>query len=46
MRGKGNSLTKWVSNGRITPAYAGKSAFFDHKAKHRQDHPRVCGEKV
>ena len=31
---------------RITPAYAGKSAGMACNGQIRQDHPRVCGEKV
>ena len=31
---------------RITPAYAGKSHLNCHFPKFKQDHPRLCGEKV
>ena len=31
---------------RITPAYAGKSFFFDPPVSLSWDHPRVCGEKI
>ena len=30
---------------RITPAYAGKRAQQPYIFRHRQDHPRLCGEK-
>ena len=31
---------------RITPAYAGKSYEKSFQARPRQDHPRICGEKL
>ena len=31
---------------RITPAYAGKRAQQPYIFRHRQDHPRLCGEKL
>ena len=30
----------------ITPAYAGKSELVAVLAFYREDHPRICGEKV
>ena len=45
MRGKDNVWTEWTTAGRITPAYAGKSADVQRAVRHKQDHPRVCGEK-
>ena len=32
-------------NGRITPAYAGKSGMSTSHLSHKRDHPRLCGEK-
>ena len=45
MRGKGlvACLSGWWCG--ITPAYAGKSAFFVLLPVSSRDHPRVCGEK-
>ena len=45
MRGKASFHADPHDEGRITPAYAGKSGGH-HDALHQvQDHPRVCGEK-
>ena len=46
MRGKAWADTGPGSSGRITPAYAGKSASSAHDKLGRKDHPRVCGEKA
>ena len=45
MRGKAWNfhLTLWYQ--RITPAYAGKSSFFQCYSRIIKDHPRLCGEK-
>ena len=45
MRGKGQVPAAITARQGITPAYAGKSDWRDHRPYHRQDHPRVCGEK-
>ena len=45
MRGKAFYLGSWQCANRITPAYAGKSIWFQLCAALYQDHPRVCGEK-
>ena len=45
MRGKGTKRCSSRRGGRITPAYAGKSAAALHCADLTRDHPRVCGEK-
>ena len=45
MRGKVYKITPpWFSI-RITPAYAGKRAWFSYCGCQDRDHPRVCGEK-
>ena len=46
MRGKAWNfhLTLWYQ--RITPAYAGKSSFFQCYSRIIKDHPRLCGEKL
>ena len=45
MRGKvGNGLEPDFVHG-ITPAYAGKSGFFQCYPRIIKDHPRLCGEK-
>ena len=45
MRGKGNAPLRVLPDPRITPACAGKRLRFLPACLHRQDHPRVCGEK-
>ena len=45
MRGKVNNGTKAILKGRITPAYAGKSAGYFQLPAGSEDHPRLCGEK-
>ena len=46
MRGKAHALTSSKIYGRITPAYAGKSATVRHMRAKSRDHPRLCGEKA
>ena len=46
VRGKGESPEKGENGLRITPACAGKSAVSHAFFQQRQDHPRVCGEKL
>ncbi len=45
MRGKVVVSIRGTGEGRITPAYAGKSAAVKLQLITRQDHPRLCGEK-
>ena len=45
MRGKDNLRRKTVQGTRITPAYAGKRAYFAVEVPSVRDHPRLCGEK-
>ena len=45
MRGKATRHLESSKNGRITPAYAGKSYRFFIVACDDRDHPRLCGEK-
>ena len=45
MRGKGDRFVCRRSLPGITPAYAGKSCFFNFLTFCVRDHPRVCGEK-
>ena len=45
MRGKVQGLIDGINKGRITPAYAGKSARSCERVSRGWDHPRVCGEK-
>ena len=45
MRGKEPSPARWLSQTRITPAYAGKRMQPAAPWTHRPDHPRICGEK-
>ena len=45
MRGKARCHADPHDKGRITPAYAGKSAPFRAGPTGAPDHPRVCGEK-
>ena len=46
MRGKEKSGRKTETMSRITPAYAGKRCKPEKRQDCRQDHPRLCGEKV
>ena len=46
MRGKDTNMFQLTSYGRITPAYAGKRNNVNRRYEVRQDHPRVCGEKL
>ena len=46
MRGKACMSGRFHRPGRITPAYAGKSAPEKEAPYADQDHPRLCGEKV
>ena len=46
MRGKDFTKKKKKNNGRITPAYAGKSSQVNSFCELIWDHPRVCGEKA
>ena len=46
MRGKAVQRNAYTTTARITPAYAGKSGASLCKALCKEDHPRVCGEKV
>ena len=45
MRGKVDEVHEMKDNVRITPAYAGKSRHNQQTTRHKQDHPRLCGEK-
>ena len=45
MRGKGLCFRLEGRPGGITPAYAGKSAWWCRHRRCRWDHPRICGEK-
>ena len=45
MRGKAEQAALGALEGRITPAYAGKSISVPEKPVAVGDHPRVCGEK-
>ena len=45
MRGKGRYTDQRKDRGRITPAYAGKSAGNSAIEVSHRDHPRLCGEK-
>ena len=45
MRGKGGNTVQTSRGRRITPAYAGKRPWNIFFSMHRQDHPRLCGEK-
>ena len=45
MRGKASTLKTSRRFPGITPAYAGKSYQYPNPVQHKQDHPRVCGEK-
>ena len=46
MRGKVKYKAQRLYEKRITPAYAGKSLLVVNLACGKQDHPRLCGEKV
>ena len=46
MRGKVPSSYVLGKYGRITPAYAGKSAASSYTRLSSWDHPRLCGEKI
>ena len=46
MRGKVYHLNSMHTVPRITPAYAGKRMNVTESAILRQDHPRLCGEKI
>ena len=46
MRGKEKEWADLWGHYRITPAYAGKSDATELYAVQKQDHPRVCGEKL
>ena len=46
MRGKVTPIFSQFGDDRITPAYAGKSFQMLVLLLHRQDHPRLCGEKA
>ena len=45
MRGKGAHHGNFLTNSRITPAYAGKSSGTEWGFRTDWDHPRLCGEK-
>ena len=45
VRGKGSAMRTTRAGTRITPACAGKRLISQPDTGHRQDHPRVCGEK-
>ena len=46
MRGKALCTGQIKFGYRITPAYAGKSAFIVGTSCEKRDHPRLCGEKA
>ena len=46
MRGKVPDIPPTHDENRITPAYAGKSCSTMHTIHRKEDHPRLCGEKV
>ena len=46
MRGKDEVLRNFITDMRITPAYAGKSLPLEFDAYRSKDHPRLCGEKT
>ena len=46
MRGKEFQIVGHAYRPGITPAYAGKSTCAPSLRERRQDHPRVCGEKI
>ena len=45
MRGKGQLLNHFLTDCRITPAYAGKRYSRTGNLPADRDHPRLCGEK-
>ena len=45
MRGKEHLRQNLRYRDGITPAYAGKSYQCSMLVQHKQDHPRLCGEK-
>ena len=46
MRGKGLKKLFFLSESRITPAYAGKRVSELYRRMSSEDHPRLCGEKM
>ena len=46
MRGKPHCIASPLSDKRITPAHAGKTAHPSRRACWRWDHPRACGENT
>ena len=46
MRGKVHQRSAEIQRYGITPAYAGKRAWFSYCGCQDRDHPRVCGEKA
>ena len=46
MRGKVSQFVNLFGGDGITPAYAGKSGLPLKVCKYKEDHPRVCGEKI
>ena len=46
MRGKDALIYPCLYESRITPAYAGKRLSYVTYMQVKQDHPRVCGEKL
>ena len=46
MRGKATSIKYKKYGNRITPAYAGKRFLDGFPLGQREDHPRLCGEKI
>ena len=46
MRGKAKLQIIDKNGSGITPAYAGKSLFRQHRPVPAEDHPRLCGEKL
>ena len=46
MRGKEDHSDRQYLRGGITPAYAGKRQQLMTNSRSRQDHPRLCGEKL
>ena len=46
MRGKADRTRNKEGRNRITPAYAGKSGRCPRPHHRKQDHPRLCGEKL
>ena len=46
MRGKGRQSVSHALDSGITPAYAGKRENGSSGEPRKQDHPRLCGEKV